>query len=305
MSRFVWLLFLSTLFFAAVTQAKPLKPAEVPEPLKPWISWVVKDNPELACPFLYNSYEQKRCSWPTQLSLDLTPAKGIFSISWKVYKDSWVSLPGDTKHWPLNVTANGKPALVMDKNGIPSIKLEAGPNHLAKYQIKGEFLWDAIPDNLKIPDDTGLISVSVNGLNLPAPAIKDGQLWLKKSESGQNKPENIQNNLDSQVFRKIIDEVPLQVLTRLELDVSGEQREVKLANPLLDGFIPLQLHSPLPARLEPDGQLTVQVRPGRWQLDILARSTKELATIPLPQGKQRLAGIGNLGLRGTSGIARR
>ena len=67
-----------------------------------------------------------------------------------------MSLPGDRKHWPLNVTVNGKPALVMDKNGIPSIKLEAGPDHLAKYQIKGEFLWDAIPDNLRIPDDTGL-----------------------------------------------------------------------------------------------------------------------------------------------------
>ena len=71
--------------------------------------------------------------------------------------------------------------------------------------------------------------MTVNGLNIPAPTIKDGQLWLKESDSGQNKPENIQNNLDSQVFRKIIDEVPLQVLTRLELDVSGEQREVKLA----------------------------------------------------------------------------
>ena len=282
MRRFVWLLVLSTLFFAASAQAKPLKPAEVPEPLKPWISWAVKDNPELACPFLYNSYEQKRCSWPTQLSLDLTPAKGVFSISWKVYKDSWVSLPGDSKHWPLNATVNGKPALVMDKNSIPSIKLMVGPDHPATYQIKGEFLWDAIPDNLKIPDDTGLISVAVNGLNLPAPAIKDGQLWLKESESGQNKPENIQNNLDSQVFRKLIDEVPLQVLTRLELDVSGEQREVKLAFPLLDGFIPLQLQSPLPARLEPDGQLTVQVRPGRWQIDILARSPKELATLSFP-----------------------
>jgi hypothetical protein len=243
----------------------------------------VQDNPELACPFLYNSYEQKRCSWPTQLALDLTPAKGVFSTSWQVYKESWVSLPGDNKHWPLNITVNGKPALVMDKNGIPSIKLAAGTDHLAKYQIKGEFLWDAIPDNLRIPDDTGLISLTVNGLSIPAPAIKDGQLWLKESDSGQSKPENIQNALSIQVFRKIIDEVPLQILTRLELDVSGEQREVKLAYPLLSGFIPLQLQSPLPARLEPDGQLIVQVRPGQWQIEILARSTKEPDTLPYPK----------------------
>ncbi|MDD1641024.1 MAG: hypothetical protein LUQ68_05850, partial [Methylococcaceae bacterium] len=269
MNRLVWLLCLSILFFASFTQAKPLTREQVPEPLKPWISWVVQDNPELACPFLYNSYEQKRCSWPTQLSLDLTSSKGVFSISWKVYKESWVSLPGDSKHWPLNVTVNGKPALVMNKNGIPSIKLAADLDHQATYHIKGEFLWDVIPDNLMIPDDTGLINLTIKGLAIPAPTIKDGQLWLKESDSGQSKPENIQNNLEIQAFRKIIDEVPLQVLTRLELDVSGEQREVKLAYPLLNGFIPLQLQSPLPARLEPDGQLVVQVRPGRWQIEIL------------------------------------
>ncbi|MEI6268042.1 MAG: hypothetical protein WCP01_04105 [Methylococcaceae bacterium] len=282
MHRLTGLLLLGTLLFASFTQAKPLTREQVPDPLKPWISWVLQDNPELACPFLYNSYEQKRCSWPTQLTLDLSLAKGVFSINWQVYKDSWVSLPGDKKFWPLNVTVNGKPALVMDKNGIPSIKLAAGLEHLASYQIKGEFLWDIIPDQITIPDDTGLINLTANGLEIPAPSIKDGQLWLKTGDSNLDKPENRQNNLDIQVFRKIIDEVPLQVLTHLELDVSGEQREIKLAFPLLNGFVPLQLQSPLPARLEPDGQLIVQVRPGRWQLEIVSRLTKEAATIGFP-----------------------
>jgi hypothetical protein len=286
MNRLLWLLVLCALFFASLTQAKPLTPEQVPEPLKPWISWVTQDNPELACPFLYNSYEQKRCSWPTRLTLELTPAKGVFSISWEVYKDSWVSLPGDNKHWPLNVTVNGKPALVMDRSGIPAIKLMAGQEHLASYQIKGEFLWDGIPDNMAIPADTGLISLTINGSGIPAPVIKDGQLWLKESESGRSKPENIQNNLEIQVFRKISDEAPLQVLTLLELDVSGEQRELKLAFPMPDGFIPLQLQSPLPARLEPDGQLIAQARPGRWQIEILARSAREPATIPFPSSSR-------------------
>jgi hypothetical protein len=282
MSRLVWLLFLGALFFTPFAGAKPLTPAQVPEPLKPWIGWVAEDRPELACPFLYNSQEQKRCSWPTRLALDLTPAKGAFSISWKVYKESWVSLPGDGRHWPLGVTVNGKPALVMDRNGIPSIKLAAGP----AYQIKGEFLWDAVPDNLTIPIDTGLIGVSVNGAAVSAPLIKDGQLWLKQGDGGLGKPENIQNNLEVQVFRKIIDDVPLQVLTRLVLDVSGEQREVKLPFPLLDGFIPLQLQSPLPARLEPDGQLIAQVRPGQWQIEILARTPQNPESIPYPKASR-------------------
>ncbi|MDD5461127.1 MAG: hypothetical protein PHG00_05785 [Methylococcales bacterium] len=286
MSLLVRLILVSTLLFPTVTHAKPLTPEQVPEPLKPWISWVAQDNPELACPFLYNSYQQKRCGWPTQLNLDLTPAKGAFSISWQVYKESWVSLPGGNKLWPLNVTVNDKPALVMDRNGIPSIKLAANSSQPSNYRINGEFLWDAIPDNLKIPDDTGLISLIVNGSSVPAPAIKNGQLWLKKSDSGLIKPENVQNNLDIQVFRKIIDDVPLMVLTRLELEVSGEQREAKLAQPLLNQFIPIRLQSPLPARLEPDGQLVVQVRPGQWQIDILSRSAKEPAVLPFDTGSK-------------------
>ncbi|MDP2100812.1 MAG: hypothetical protein U1D70_06770 [Methylobacter sp.] len=281
MSRIVWL-FLSAVLFISSTQAKPLTPEQVPEPLKPWIAWALQDSPEsVSCPFIYNSYEQKRCSWPTQTQLDLTGAKGLFSMNWTVYQDNWISLPGDKTHWPLNVTVNDKAALVMDKNGIPSIKLAAG----AQYRIKGEFLWDAVPDNLKIPADTGLVELRINGAAIPTPTLKNGQLWLKASEIGAKKPENRQNSLDIQVFRHITDDVPAQVLTRLVLEVSGEQREVKLPRPLLDGFISLSLHSPLPARLEPDGRLLIQLRPGHWQLDITARNTQALNSLPLPGGQ--------------------
>ena len=55
-------------------------------------------------------------------------------MSWSVYQDSWISLPGDKKHWPLNVTVNNKTALVMDRNGIPSVKLAAG--RVIHYSIK-------------------------------------------------------------------------------------------------------------------------------------------------------------------------
>ncbi|MFI3119260.1 MAG: hypothetical protein QX203_04725 [Methylococcaceae bacterium] len=281
MSRIVWL-FLSAILLTSATQAKPLTPEQVPEPLKPWIDWVLQNSIEPVCPFVYNNYEQKHCSWPTLTQLDLTTGKGLFSMNWLVYQDSWVSLPGDEKHWPLNVTINNKAALVMDKDGVPSIKLAAG----SPQQINGEFLWSAIPDNLKIPEDTGLIDLRINGMNIATPTIKDGQLWLKESEIGLKKAENSQNNLDIQVFRKITDDVPTELLTRLELDVSGEQREIKLPLTIPDGFIPLSLQSPLPARPEPDGQLLIQLRPGHWRIDILARNSQELNNLPLTPAEQ-------------------
>jgi hypothetical protein len=279
MNRVCWWLIVSLLFFTSLTQAKPLAPEKVPDPLKPWISWVLQDQPERGCPFLYNSFEQKRCSWSTQLSLNLNANKGEFTGTWQVYKeDDWVYLVGDEKHWPLSVTANGKTAWVMDKGGRPAIKLTAGV-----YDIKGEFLWDTIPDNLTLPDDTGLISLQMNGQPINMPTIRDGQLWLKESDRGQVKPENVQNRVDRQVFRKISDDVPLQVLTRLDLEVSGVQREEKLAGAMLEGFIPLELDCQLPARLEADGRLTVQVRPGHWTCDVLARSPQNVEQLALPK----------------------
>ncbi|NOT10894.1 MAG: hypothetical protein HOP23_03510 [Methylococcaceae bacterium] len=275
MHRIIWLLLLVSFLNVPYINAKPLARDQVPEPLKPWVDWVLQDHPDLACPYSYNSFEQKRCSWPSQLHMELSTAAGQYTASWKVYRESWVRLPGDSKHWPLNVSVNGKPAVVMDKNGVPFIQLAAG-----NYQIKGEFVWDGIPDTLSIPDDSGLIELSINGVTIVSPAIRDGQLWLKESEIGQKKPENIQNNLDLQVFRQITDDVPLQVLTHLDLEVSGEQREVRLTLPMLPGFQPLQVQSQIPARLEADGALLVQVRPGRWQIDVLSRALTDLQTIP-------------------------
>ncbi|CAG7856142.1 hypothetical protein MCAMS1_00528 [biofilm metagenome] len=261
---------------AAVAQAKPLTPETVPEPLKPWVNWVLQDQPELGCPFIYNSFEQKRCSWPSRLTLDFGTNKGSFTIDWAVYKESWITLPGNQQHWPQQVSVNGKAFAVLERNGLPAIKLMAG-----NYQIQGGFLWDAIPESLTIPLDTGLVNLTINGTAVATPNIKKGQLWLTGNDTGQKKPDNVQNRLDIQVFRKIADDVPMQLTTRLVLEVSGEQREVKLASPVLGGFIPLSLQSPLPARIEADGQLLIQLRPGHWQLDIEARSTKETNEIPL------------------------
>ncbi|MDO9106378.1 MAG: hypothetical protein Q7U57_15605 [Methylovulum sp.] len=290
MQRLIWLIGLGIFLLASSTVATPLTKAQVPEPLKPWIDWVLEAHPEQACPFIYNSYEQKRCSWPTETRLELTPKKGLFSLRWRAHAESWLTLPGDNLHWPLNVTINNKPALVMDRDGLPSVKLTPpllpsaflSAARATDYQVNGEFLWDNIPDNLAIPADTGLVNLTLNGLTIPMPTLRDGQLWLKASELGQGKPENVQNHVDVQVFRKVTDEVPLQVLTRLLVEVSGEQREIKLAKPILDGFIVQAIQSPLPARLEPDGQLLLQVRPGRWEIDVTARNSKAADALPLP-----------------------
>ncbi len=94
MSTFFSLLTLLVSLWSSSIVAQPLTPEQVPEPLKPWVEWVLKDAPERNCPFLYNQFEQKQCAWPAQLTLSLTHTQGNFSGFWQVDHESWVNLPG-------------------------------------------------------------------------------------------------------------------------------------------------------------------------------------------------------------------
>lgn len=261
-----FMLFFILFLLVSMSSATPLSKINTPEPLKPWVDWVLQDQENYRCPFFYNNFQQKRCNWPGKLHLDLHTTHAQFSSHWRVFSENWITLPGNRKYWPQNVTINKKPAPVMEHHGKPRIKLAPG-----WYDIRGEFFWDRIPDNLTIPKDTGLLSLTINNKNIPFPALKQDTVWLKESDIDQKKPKSVENKLDLQIFRKIDDNIPLQVMTFLELEVAGDQREIILPHALLTGFIPINLNSPLPARIEADGSLRIQVRQGRWHIELNAR----------------------------------
>ena len=274
MSRFALFFILALQFSTAL--AAPLTKDKTPEPLKPWVDWVLQDEDSYRCPFFYNDFLQKQCSWPGGLNLSLKSKQAEFSSRWQVHKESWIALPGSQNLWPQKVTVNNKPALVINRQGKPSIKLTAG-----SYLIKGEFFWDRMPENLAIPKNTGLMNLTVNDKIIAYPTIKKGMVWLKESDIGDKKPKSVENKLELQVFRKVNDNVPLQLNTFLELNVSGDQREILLPHALLTKFIPIYLKSALPARIEPNGDLLVQVRPGRWHIELNARHPEALAQLAL------------------------
>ncbi len=281
MQRLACLIFFAGLWSASLL-ARPLTPAQVPAPLKPWIEWVLEERPEHYCPFQYDSLLTRRCLWPAHLNFNLNGNKGYFSGTWWVYGESWATLPGDNRHWPQNVHVNGQPALVMDRGGVPGIWLAMDGRQGTAFKITGEFFWDSLPASLTVPVDTGLIQLSRNGEAVATPFIHAGQLWLKAGEAGQAEPGWMENSVDIQVFRKITDTVPMQVLTRLLLKVSGDQREITLPNVMPAQFLPLAVDSVLPARVGADGGLRVQLQPGVWELDLLSRSTQDVTVLPLP-----------------------
>src|SRR5262249_27785667 len=64
--------------------------------------------------------------------------------------------------------------------------------------------------------------------------------------------------------------------------VSGRSREERLGRALPVGFAPMSLAGPLPARLDSDGRLVVQARPGTWVLTLMARHDGPAREIVLP-----------------------
>ena len=277
MGRHRLVLLLCAYLFAPMLASQPLLPTQVPRPLEPWVGWVLQDHQERLCPFLYNSAEQHRCAWPSRLALDLSTTQGRFAYTWLVYAESWVRLPGDMGLWPQEVRVDGSSALVVEREGKSALRLGPG-----KHEVLGQLFWDRLPETLSVPPDTGLIALTINGKGVPHPEIEaTGQLWLKERDTGRRGREDSADRLELEVFRRVIDEVPLEVLTRIALDVAGDQRELLLGTVLLPGFIPLRLESPLPARLEPDGRLRLQLRPGHWIIELAARAKTDLSQLPL------------------------
>ncbi|MGZ5001134.1 MAG: hypothetical protein ACXV7F_12620, partial [Methylomonas sp.] len=255
-----------------ITSVPALTLQDVPDPLKPWVNWVLADEDQFQCPFFYQDFQEKQCSWPGTLRLKLQGKGGEFNIDWTLYRQGWIVLPGDGEHWPQQVNINKQPMAVVEKDGKPAVRLPAG-----RYQISGDFFWDKLPESLAIPDSVGLVSLAIGDKNVSYPAIKQGAVWLNAAAAEQR--DDGRNSLDVQVFRQVIDDVPLQVVTRLDLEVSGSPREISLPHALLPGFIPVAVNSPLPAKIEADGNLRVQVRSGRWSIEVHARHPKPLSQL--------------------------
>lgn len=263
---------------APPAQAASIPPAvltQIPVPLHPWLDWVLRSVPaELRCPVYYDDIKRHRCVWSTALELRLMARGGEFSQQAHQDAEDWLTLPGDRRYWPQSVRLNDLPVPVLERNGRPALKAPAG-----QHRVTGQFFWSALPESIRVPPDNALLDLWIDGRSTPVFRLEDdGVLWLRQrpAEPAQ------QDALDLQVFRLLSDGIPFTVNTRLELRVSGQVREELLGPVLLPDFLPLALKSPLPARLEADGRLRVQLRPGTWSIHLTARHRGPLDALTLP-----------------------
>ncbi|MCP3870045.1 MAG: oligosaccharide repeat unit polymerase [Gammaproteobacteria bacterium] len=255
--------------------AETLTPDQIPSPLKPWMEWVLQKHPEHNCPVSYHE-DIRNCLWPGELLLEADQQGGRFSQHLTVYRESQVFLPGDRFHWPMDVQINGEPAVVTELGQAPVVLLQPGV-----YRVEGRFLWSRLPAAIRINPLTGIIRYQLDGKKIRHPEIRDGRLWLQAGQQRET-PQTPEDRLHLEIYRLLADGHPFQVTTHMRIEVSGSQREVLLGLPLLEDFIPLRIDSMLPARLEPDNRLRVQIRPGRWELRLVARHPGNLTRLKMP-----------------------
>ncbi len=258
-------------------QSPPMfRDVPIPKELDGWQAWVLDGQDFLRCPIFANGSRLNGsapiCVWPGRLTLDLNQEGGRFTQSWTSYADAWLPLPGSLEHWPSSVTVNGAAAAVVARAGVAQIRVAAG-----SYTVAGNFLWTKRPESLSIPQQTGLVTLTLDGHKIDQVDRPDGAVWL-----GKRHETAAAQQFDVQVYRLLSDGIPLTLNTRLILQVAGDAREETLPQVLPPGFEPMSLDGELPVRLDADGRLRVQVRAGTWTVTVTARAAADLAAVTIP-----------------------
>jgi len=255
--------------------AAPLSAQDVPPPLRDWQGWVLHDVPEHDCPFLANQIPDAgsyQCAWPGRLTLDADKDGARFGLDVHVDAPSWIALPGDEKNWPQQVSVNKQPATVLQRDGQPVLWLTSGD-----YQLQGSFPWTSRPARLHVPAMIGLVTLNVEGAAVTRVERNGDQLTLGEAAAAQRAADA----LSLRVYRRLQDGLPATLQTQLQFNVTGSAREQLLGTVLPAGFVATALSGDLPARLENDGDLRVQLRPGQWTVTLAARGIAPLSKIAL------------------------
>ncbi len=244
----------------------------VPDDLRQWREWVLHDYPEVACPIAATDGERMPCAWIRELSLDVGEDGATFRLEARVFAESDVALPAAGQHRPNDVRVDGRPAVVLG-GALPRLRLPVG-----RHFVTGALRWSDEPEFVDIPPGIGLTTLLRNGERVRANLDGD-RLWLgERADTDESR-----ETLGVRVYRRLVDDVPQILTTVVSLSVGGDGRIVDLGAALPPNFVVTSLDPELPARIEEDGSLRVQVQRGVWEIQIGARAVRHLDAFTMPE----------------------
>ncbi|MFW5925118.1 MAG: hypothetical protein ACOCV4_03070 [Myxococcota bacterium] len=243
----------------------------VPPELEPWVPWVLAGVPDHGCPV---TEDGTVCTWAGRLRLELGERGGSFVQQGVTDREAWLALPGDGGHWPQQVRVDGREVPVLEREGRPAVRLEAG-----SHRIEGRLVFERLPEVLPVPLATALVDLVLEGEAVPSPRREaDGTLWLRRQAAGADG----EARLELRVARKVSDGVPVRVTTRLDLEVGGRPREVDLGPVGVPGTVPIRVDADVPARIDGEGHLVVQVVAGEHTVELQARAEGRVEGLQAP-----------------------
>ncbi|MBX7144310.1 MAG: hypothetical protein K1X79_07645 [Oligoflexia bacterium] len=272
-SRLLVQLFLLLLAFAPVSLRAQEQPVSgMPSELQPWVEWVRAGNPEWRCA---RSSGAPVCVWPGVVELALRQKSADLSLRVEVLKESWLPLPASELISPSAITVTNSTGAKLDsvvasEPQAVEIKLPEG-----SYIVQAHYAWDKLPPEFPIPAEYGYVNLKfLDGLaTLHAKRSERGIAFEAATEAPATQSASLS------VFRRLNDGSPVRLETRLRLQVSGRARPLDLGNVLPQHFTPVEISSPLPAFLSPDGKLAVQVVSGDFEISVLAVAQQPLSAI--------------------------
>ncbi|MEM7435600.1 MAG: hypothetical protein AAF436_10650 [Myxococcota bacterium] len=186
-----------------------------------------------------------------------------------------VQLPGSLTLWPQQVRVDGKPVVVLEESTRPVVRLAAG-----EHLVTGGLYWNEAPELLPVPTQTAIVRLQINGERVRDPRREDeGDVWL----GAQAQVDTSVEGLEVEVQRMIADAIPMKVITRLVLRVSGRARELNFRDVLLPDTTPIAVSSQLPVRLDKNNELSVQVHAGTFEVLLIALADGDLETLIAPK----------------------
>jgi hypothetical protein len=242
---------------------KPEDDPRIPEVLKPWRDWVTWADKDRSAPSLYSKADERVALWPSQLKLDVQKTGGRFDLNVTIFAESWLQLPGNAEHWPLNVTSNNAAVPVVEHGGGPSIRLVPGA-----YRVTGEFRWADLPQNIFLPPNIGIISLAIDGAPVENPRWDSaGFVWFRRDASTDQAEKPF---LNAKLYALLEDGIPLTLRTQVELTVAGKSREEDLGTVIPEGWKVSSVASKIPVIVDDAGRMKAQVRAGNWTVEVTA-----------------------------------
>lgn len=260
---------------SSVSQAAQGTAPAIPSALAPWVGWAMDGETDLGCP--QGGDGARICVWPGNLSFQADTSGAQFKMQVWLAAPSLVRLPGDATRWPQAVLVDGQAATIREHQGHPGVRLAAG-----EHRISGVFKWPALPELLPIPARSGQISLSIDGTPVPRPRLdSQGRLWMNSNAGAGDVAES--DSIRASIYRRIQDGVPLTVMTRIDLNVSGKARKIELGRILLDQSRATEIRSDLPVQLDAAGNASVYCRPGTHEIVIEAVIAANSTVIQAPE----------------------